>query len=74
MSQKKRNTLAIWFWMKRNGYSYTGIARDLGYTNHMSVWRTVHGEKNIRKVLRYLVEKGCPKSHLCLPKDMEAAQ
>ena len=71
---KKRDSLKVYFWMKENGLSYVGIARDLGYGGHMSVWRTVNGKKNIRKVLQYLVDRGCPKGILALPTDMETIQ
>lgn len=69
--KKTRDSLKIWFWMRTHSHSYTSIARDLGYKNHTPVWRTVHEDKNIRKILRWLVDKGCPLKYLNLPKDME---
>ncbi|WP_028318453.1 hypothetical protein [Desulfobulbus elongatus] len=71
---KKRNGEKIYTWMRKNKLTYVDIARELEYASHVPVWRTVHGEKNLRKVLRYLLDHGCPPRILSLPDDMEAAQ
>lgn len=73
MSDKKqRNHLEIWYWMRRHGHTFTSIAAGLGYATHTPVWLTIHGHKNLKKVLKYLRDQGCPEKHLALPKGMEA--
>lgn len=67
---KKRDVVALKIFLLKKGLTQTGIANELGekiaYVN-----KTILGERHNRKVLSYLLEKGCPKKYLALPKDME---
>ena len=69
----KRNWFQIDDWMRHHDLSVTKIQRALGFKNHGVVSNTIAGRKNNRKVLRLLVEKGCPRSYLALPDDMKKA-
>lgn len=68
--RKERNTREIWVWMIRTGMRPAKIARELGVGRSL-VTCTIHGRKNNRRVLGYLLEKGCPTEILDLPEDME---
>lgn len=68
-----RNTIEINVWMKRNGWSVTKIQKELGMKAHVMVSNTINGKLNHRKVLRFLIEKGCPAELLNLPEDMREA-
>lgn len=69
----KRNKVEIEVWMKRNGLRAVDIQRDLGFRTHKTVWDTLCGNENNRKVLAWLIDKGCPDKHLDLPDDMRKA-
>lgn len=69
----KRNKVEIDVWMKRNGLRAVDIQRDLGFKAYKTVFSTISGEENNRKVLAWLLEKGCPEKHLDLPDDMRIA-
>ena len=69
----KRNKVEIEVWMKRNGLRAVDIQRDLGFKAHKTVFATLSGDENNRKVLAWLLEKGCPEKHLDLPDDMRKA-
>jgi hypothetical protein len=69
----KRNKVEIEVWMKRNGYRAVDIQRDLEFKAHKTVFATLAGTENNRKVLTWLLEKGCPEKHLDLPDDMRKA-
>ncbi|WP_173084547.1 XRE family transcriptional regulator [Fundidesulfovibrio magnetotacticus] len=47
------------------------IAEQLGISR-TAVYLTVQGKKNNRKVLKALVDHGCPVSYLDLPEDLKA--
>lgn len=66
-----RNSQEIRIWMLREGLKVSQIACDLSITSSV-VSRTIRGKKNSRKVLRYLLDKGCPWQHLNLPPDVAA--
>lgn len=70
-----RNTIEIEIWMKRTKprLSVTEIQRALGFANHGTVSNTLAGRKHNRKVLQYLLDKGCPAKYLDLPEDMREA-
>lgn len=67
---KKRNKIEIKVWMLRNGLNNTQLAKEAGLSSPCGVSLTIAGRKNIRKVLRLLVKKGCPANILDLPTDM----
>lgn len=68
----KRDVDEIWVWMIRSGNRPARIARELGVGRAL-VTCTIHGRKNNRRVLGYLLEKGCPPEILDLPEDMKDA-
>jgi len=68
-----RNTIEIEIWMKRKKFTVVGIQRALKFANHGTVSNTVAGRKHNRKVLQYLIDKGCPARYLALPEDMREA-
>jgi hypothetical protein len=43
----------------------------LGFSTHTGVSNTLAGRVDNKKVLGYLLEKGCPQKYLGLPKDMQ---
>jgi len=65
----KRDVEEIWVWMIRSGNRPAKIAKELGVGRAL-VTCTIHGRKNNRRVLGYLLEKGCPPEILDLPEDM----
>lgn len=69
----KRNSVEIKVWLRRQGLRMTNIQRDLGYRDNKTVWATIEGRENNRRVLTWLQEKGCPRKHLALPDDMRQA-
>ena len=68
-----RNTVEIKRWMLSTGVTVYGIRDALGYKNHTAISNTLAGRTSTRKVLGYLVKKGCPRKYLGLPKDMQAS-
>ncbi len=66
---KKRDVEEIWVWMIRSGNRPAAIARMLGVGRGL-VTCTIHGRKNNRRVLRYMLEAGCPPEILDLPEDL----
>ncbi len=68
-----RDATEIRIWMLRNQLTVDSTRRALGYRNHTPVSLTIDGKKNLRKVLQYLKDQGCPEQYLGLPKDMEKA-
>ena len=65
-----RNYFEIDIWMRRNSLSVTKIKKALGYATHTGVSNTLAGRAHLRRVLQYLVDKGCPVKYLDLPEDM----
>jgi len=68
-----RNSTEIRIWMIRNQLTVDSTRRALGYRNHTPVSLTIDGKKNLRKVLQYLKDQGCPEQYLALPENMERA-
>lgn len=57
-------------WMVLQGIRAVHIQREMGYPRTGQVNDTLQGRRNDRKVLQYLIDKGCPAANLKLPKDM----
>lgn len=66
----KRNSVEIRVWMQRKGVRLITIQRELGFKASKTVWATVEGRENNRRVLGWLKDRGCPERHLDLPDDM----
>jgi predicted XRE-type DNA-binding protein len=64
--KNNRDTIAIKIWMLRNDINQTRIAKALNISRSL-VSETINGAKNSRKVLRYLINNGCPTDVLDLP-------
>lgn len=62
-----RNTTEIRVWMLRNGHTVESIRAALGYRSHAPVSSTINGDRNQQKVLRHLLELGCPREYLGIP-------
>lgn len=58
--------------MIRSGMRPARIAEAMGVSLAL-VSDTISGRKNNRRVLRYLMDAGCPKEHLDLPEDLRDA-
>ena len=58
-------------WMLTNNIRSVDIQRALSMKNHNLVSETLTGKRNNRRVLQYLVERGCPVEYLALPKGIK---
>lgn len=58
-------------WMDAQGIVQEDVARVAGLKSHAVVSRTIRGSANNRRVLRSLLEMGCPVGFLGLPEDMQ---
>ena len=58
-------------WMDENYISGSQVARDVGL-DPVNCSRVIRGLSNNRKILRRLLELGCPVDILSLPADMKA--
>ncbi len=63
----------IWGWMRAKEFTATSIATACGQKTHAVASNTIAGRQNNKKVLRWLVDKGCPVEFLDLPADMRSA-
>lgn len=68
-----RNTIEILVWLKRAKITQTKIAKELGMGHCVLISNTIHGKRNQRRVLKWLVDNGCPVKYLDLPGDMKEA-
>ena len=66
----RRNSTEIWVWLRREGMRLVDVQRELGFRSHKTVWATIEGRENNRRVLSWLQAKGCPGRYLALPDDM----
>lgn len=66
---KLRKPFRILEWMSEAGLSVTGLAEELGVDPSL-ISHTIFARKNNRRVLKALRNKGCPREHLDLPKDL----
>jgi predicted XRE-type DNA-binding protein len=62
----KRESVQIKAWMVLNGISQADIGRELGIPRQ-NVCAFIKGNRESRKVLNYLIEKGCPREYLAIP-------
>ena len=67
---KNRNRIEVLVWMLRNGITATQLAKEVGSARPSLATNTIAGRRNSRKILRLLLDKGCPADILDLPKDM----
>lgn len=70
MNHRSRNSIEIRIWLLRKGITYTQIAKEVGLSDPL-VSLTISGHRNTRRVLRWLIENGCPAELLALPSDMQ---
>lgn len=68
----QRNSVEIKVWLMRRSIKMEDIRRVLGYRNPKTVWATVEGRTNNRRVLSWLLSHGCPAEYLALPDDMRS--
>lgn len=69
-SQHERRANMIWSFMRKQEITAEDVAKACGHTTHSVTCNTIAGRKHNRKVLRFLITKGCPEKYLGLPKDM----
>jgi len=69
-SGKFRQSFRIYEWLDSNEISVNSIAKSISITPSM-VSHTIRGRKNNRRVLKKLVDLGCPQEYLSLPVDLE---
>lgn len=69
----QRNSTEIRVWMQRSQVRQVDIQRALGYVAPKTVWATIEGRENNRRVLSWLLTHGCPSDILALPDDMQVA-
>ena len=67
---RDRDYHAIKKWLDENQITVKQIADDVGL-DPTAASHTIRGVSNRRKILRRLVDLGCPVEILSLPKDME---
>lgn len=60
-------------WMVEHEIRNVDIERALGMNNHVMVSQVLSGKKNHRRILSYLIDRGCPREYLELPTDVEVA-
>lgn len=60
-------------WMIMQGIRPVDIQRDMEYPRTAQVNDTLQGRRNDRRVLQYLLDKGCPAAYLKLPSSMAKA-
>lgn len=67
-----RNNIEIIVWMKREKIKQSQISQECG-KHKAHVWETIHGKRNDRLILAWLINKGCPAEILDLPVDLREA-
>lgn len=61
-------------WMVLNNIRNVDIKKALAMNNHTIVIETLAGKRNDRRVLQFLLAKGCPVSYLAIPQNMVEAE
>lgn len=69
----ERNSVEIRVWMRRKKIKLVDVQRALGFTDLKTVWATIEGRENNRRVLSWFIDEGCPAQYLALPDDMREA-
>jgi hypothetical protein len=69
----KRNKVEIKVWLERAGFRQVDIQNDLQMNSNVQISETLRGTRSDRRVLQWLIDKGCPKKFLALPDDMKEA-
>lgn len=69
----ERDYWAIKKWLEQESLTIAEVAESLGI-NAGIVSATIRGTRNTRRVLVYLLSKGCPVNALSLPDDMNTGQ
>lgn len=67
---KSKNRRKARAWMVLEGIRQVHIKKALQYKHDTQVNETLQGHRNDRRVLRYLLDKGCPPEYLALPPGM----
>lgn len=57
-------------WLVEMGIRQVSIQRDLQHKQFTQVNETLQGVRDNRRVLQRLIELGCPREFLALPKEM----
>lgn len=71
-TDKRRETrIQAKAWMVLNKIRNVDIEEALEMKSHTLVTSTLAGTRNNHRVLRYLLDRGCPASYLALPSSME---
>lgn len=65
-----RDYWAIKKWLNENNIALKDISTALGI-HHGIVSATIRGTRNTRRVLKWLLDKGCPAAIISLPDDMK---
>ncbi len=68
---RQRQTYRILGWLRSKRISQVAIAEELGVHNSL-VSSTIWGRRNNRRVLRKLLDLGCPERWLSLPNDIDS--
>ena len=50
----RRNSTEIWVWLRREWMRLVDVQRELGFRSHKTVWATIEGRENNRRVLSWL--------------------
>lgn len=69
-SPKNRDPYAILSELRRRGYNFSRVARDVGVSSQVA-FTTAHGMANNKKVLRRMLEIGVPAELLYLPQVLQ---
>ena len=69
----KRNSVEIRVWLQRQGIRLVTIQKALDFKDNKTVWATIEGREDNRRVLAWLRDAGCPLIFLSLPDDMRKA-
>jgi len=69
----KRDSVEIRVWLQRQGIRLVTIQKELGFKDNKTVWATIEGRENNRRVLTWFLEMGCPERFLAIPEDMRKA-
>lgn len=68
---RNRKPWRIREWMDSQGILQMDVARSAGLKSSAVVSRTIRGSANSRRVLKALLEMGCPAVYLGLPEDLK---